>query len=365
MFRTTEMVINMGPQHPSTHGVLRIVLRLDGETVVDSKPVVGYLHRGIEKLSENKTYGQITPLTDRLDYIASFSENLGYIGAVEKLLGIDVPQRANYIRVILAELQRMASHLIWLATHALDIGAMTVFLYCFREREMILDLFESFCGARLTYHAVRIGGLLEDLPEGWVEECRKFCEIFPSRLKDYEDLLSENRIWLQRTIGIGVISAEDAVNMGLSGPMLRGSGVNWDIRKAMPYAAYRDFDFHVPLGKNGDTYDRYLIRLEEMRQSRRIILQALDKLPDGEIRTKIPRRIKPPAGEAYHSVEGPRGEMGFYLISDGSEKPYRVKFRSPCFVNLQSLPRLIEGHLVADIVAIIGTLDVVLGCVDR
>ena len=365
MFRTTEMVINMGPQHPSTHGVLRLILRLDGETVVDSKPVIGYLHRGIEKLSENKTYVQITPLTDRLDYVASFSENLGYIGAVEKLLGIEVPPRANYIRVILAELQRIASHLVWLATHALDIGALSVFLYCFREREYILDLFESFCGARLTYHAVRVGGLLEDLPEGWIEKCVKFLDLLPSRLKEYEDLLSENRIWLQRTIGIGVISAEEAINMGLSGPMLRGSGVQWDIRKAMPYAAYSDFAFDVPLGKNGDTYDRYLIRLEEMRQSRRIVLQALDRLPDGEIRTKTPRRIKPLVGEAYHSVEGPRGEKGFYIISDGSEKPYRVKFRSPCFVNLQSLPRLIEGHLVADIVAVIGTLDVVLGCVDR
>ncbi len=365
MFRTTEMVINMGPQHPSTHGVLRLVLRLDGETVVGSQPVVGYLHRGIEKLSESKTYVQITPLTDRLDYVASFSENLGYIGAVEKLLGIEVPQRAHYIRVVLAELQRIASHLIWLATHALDIGAMSVFLYCFREREYILDLFESFCGARLTYHAVRIGGLLEDIPDGWTEECRKFLDLFPSRLKEYENLLSENRIWLQRTIGIGVIPPDEAINMGLSGPMLRGSGVRWDIRKAQPYAAYSDFDFEIPIGKNCDTYDRYLIRLEEMRQSRRIILQALDRLPDGAIRAKIPRRLKPPVGEAYHSVEGPRGEMGFYIISDGSEKPYRVKFRSPCFVNLQSLPRLIDGHLVADIVAVIGTLDVVLGCVDR
>lgn len=365
MFRTTEMMVNMGPQHPSTHGVLRLILRLDGETVVHTKPVIGYLHRGIEKISENRTYVQVTPYTDRLDYIASMQENLGYIGAVERLLGIEATPRARYIRVILAELQRIASHLIWLATHALDIGAQSVFLYCFRERELILDLFEAYCGARLTYNAFRIGGLPADLPDGWIEECRKFCELFPSRMKEYEDLLSVNRIWLQRTVGIGVISAEEAINMGLSGPMLRGSGVEWDIRKAKPYEAYADFDFEVPIGEKGDTYDRYLIRMEEMRQSRMIILQALDKLPEGEIRAKVPRRIKPPKGEIYHSVEGPRGEMGFYLISDGTDKPYRVKFRSPCFVNLQSLPQLVEGHLVADIVAVIGTLDIVLGCVDR
>jgi len=365
MFHTEVLEVNMGPQHPATHGVLRVILHLDGETVVDCKPVIGYLHRGVEKLSEHKIYAMIPPLCDRLDYVGSASQNLGYIQAVEKLLMIEVPERGEFIRVILAELNRIASHLVWLGTHGLDIGAMTVFFYCMRDREFILDLFESFCGARLTTNMFRIGGTFEDLPAGWIDSCRHFTEILPERIKEYEGLLSKNRIWLDRTKGVGVISGEDAVNWGLTGPVLRGSGVRYDVRKAMPYAAYSRVDFDVPTGENGDTYDRYVVRVEEMRQAVRIIRQALEMLPGGEFRAKIPRKIKPPPGEVYHVVEGPRGEQGFYIKSDGTEKPYRMRFRAPSFVNLQALPVLCKGHLIADVVAIIGTIDIVLGDVDR
>jgi NADH-quinone oxidoreductase subunit D len=365
MFHTEILDVNMGPQHPATHGVLRVILHLDGETVVDCEPVIGYLHRGVEKLSENKLFAMIPPLCDRLDYVASGSQNLGYIQAVERLCGIEVPPRGEYIRVILAELNRIVSHLVWLGTHGLDIGAMTVFFYCFREREIILDLFESFCGARLTTNMFRIGGTLEDLPPGWTDACRHFIDILPSRIQEYEGLLSQNRIWLERTKGVGIISAEDAVSYGLTGPCLRASGVDYDVRKAIPYAAYDEFEFDIPTGRNCDTYDRYLMRLEEMRQAARIIRQALDRLPDGEHRAKIPRKIKPPAGEVYHVIEGPRGEQGFYIKADGTERPYRVRFRAPCFVNLQAMPTMCKGQLVADVVAVIGTLDIVLGDVDR
>jgi NADH-quinone oxidoreductase subunit D len=362
---TEILEINMGPQHPSTHGVLRVKLKIDGETVVGCEPVIGYLHRGTEKLCESLTYPMVEPITDRLDYVCAMSENMGYVGAVEKLCGIPVPERADYIRVIMVELNRIASHLLWLGTHALDIGAMTVFLYCFREREMILDLFEEFCGARLTYNAFRIGGLLEDLPAGWTDRCRHFVKIFPAAQKEYEDLLTRNRIWLKRTKGIGVISAADAVAIGLSGPPLRGSGVAYDLRKKRPYSVYERLQFDIPTGENGDTYDRYLVRMEEMRQSLRIVEQALNTLPEGRIRAKVPNWIKPPKGEVYYAVESPRGEQGFYIVSDGSDKPYRMRFRGPSFANLQALPQMVEGHLVADVVAVIGTLDIVLGDVDR
>jgi NADH-quinone oxidoreductase subunit D len=365
MLGATDLEINLGPQHPSTHGVLRVLLKLDGETIVDADPVIGYLHRGCEKLGENRTYPQTEVFTDRMDYIAAFNENQVYIEAVEKLLGVEAPPRARYMRVILAEFQRIASHLVWLATHALDIGAMTVFIYCFREREDILELFEAYCGARLTMNAVRIGGMQEEFPDGWIEEARRFLDEFPARLEEYDQLLKANRIWLGRTKDVGVIDGPTALDWGITGPCLRGSGVEYDIRKAMPYAAYDEMDFEVPIGEKGDTYDRYLCRLEEMRQSRRIILQALKNLPEGKIKEKVSRTIKPPAGEVYHVNEGPRGELGVHLISDGTDKPYRCRFRSPCFVNLQALPDLTKGHLVADIVAIIGTLDIVLGCVDR
>ncbi len=365
MFRTEEMDINMGPQHPSTHGVLRLVLTLEGEEIADVRPVIGYLHRGVEKLSEHRTYTMIEPLTDRLDYVAAISENLGYCGAVERLLGVQVPPRAQHIRVVLAELQRIASHLVWLGTHALDLGAMTVFFYCFREREMILDLFEAFCGARLTYNSMRIGGLYEDVPRGWIDQVRHFIDIFPSREKEYEDLLTVNRIFLGRTRGVGVLSAEDAIALGVSGPTLRASGVDYDVRRAQPYSSYDQFGFDVPLGRNCDVYDRYVVRMEEMRQSCRIIRQALDRLPEGEVRAKVPKYIKPAPGEVYHVVESPRGVQGFYLVSTGGEMPYRCRFRAPSFVNLQALPAMCRGRLVADVVAIIGSIDIVLGDCDR
>ena len=365
MFRTEEMEINMGPQHPSTHGVLRLVLHLDGEEIKGLRPVIGYLHRGVEKLCEHRTYPMIEPLTDRLDYVAAISENLGWCGAVEALLGVTPPPRAQYVRVVLAELQRIASHLLWLGTHALDLGAMTVFFYTFRERELILDLFEAFCGARLTYNSMRIGGLYEDVPRGWLERVRHFLKIFPGRMREYEDLLTVNRIFVGRTKGVGLLSAADAVAWGVSGPPLRASGVNYDVRKAIPYAAYADFEFDVPLGENGDTYDRYLVRMEEMRQSVRIVHQALDRMPDGDVRAKVPKYIKPPAGEVYHVVESPRGEQGFYVVAQGGEMPYRVRFRSPSFVNLQALPIMCQGRLVADVTAVIGSIDIVLGDCDR
>ena len=366
IFDTDELVINMGPQHPSTHGVLRVVLRLDGERVVDADVVIGYIHRGIEKLSENRDWTQIILLTDRMDYVAAATNNLGYCETVEKLMEIEVPRRARYIRTILAELQRIASHCLWLGTHAMDIGAMTVFLYAFRERELILDLFEDYCGARLTYNSMRIGGLPLDIPTGWDVKVRAFCDLMEGKIDEYETLLTNNRIWLERTKDIGVISAEDAIGLGLCGPPLRGSGVYRDVRKDEPYAAYDELEFKVPLGTRGDTYDRYLIRLEEFRQSISLIRQALDGLPEGPIMGKVPRLIKPKAGETYHAIESPKGELGYFIVSDGrATNPYRFRVRPPSFCNLQGLRPLIIGHLVADVVALIGTIDIVLGEVDR
>ena len=366
MFDTNEMVLNMGPQHPSTHGVLRIVLHLDGERVADSDIVIGYLHRGIEKLSENRDWTQIILLTDRMDYVAAASTNLGYCETVEKLMSIEVPRRARYVRTALNELQRIASHCLWLGTHAMDIGAMTVFLYAFRERELILDLFEEYCGARLTYNSQRIGGLPLDVPPGWDRKVLEFCNIMDSKLDEYETLLTHNRIWLERTRDIGIISGSEAVALGMCGPALRGSGVPRDVRKDEPYAAYDEMDFDVPIGDRGDTYDRYLVRLEEFRQSTRIIRQGIEGLPEGPFIGKVPRLIKPPAGETYHAIESPKGEIGFFIVSDGrSTNPYRFRVRSPSFCNLQALPRLIRGHLVADVVALIGSIDIVLGEVDR
>jgi NADH-quinone oxidoreductase subunit D len=365
MFRSETMDINMGPQHPSTHGVLRLVLGLDGEIITDVRPVIGYLHRGVEKLSEHRTFPMIEPLTDRLDYVAAISENLGYCGAVEKLLGVQVPPRAQYVRVILAELQRIASHLLWLGTHALDLGAMSVFFYTFRERELILDLFEEFCGARLTYNSMRIGGLNEDVPRGWTDRVRHFIDIFPEREQEYEALLTVNRIFAGRTQGVGILPPDEAVGLGASGPTLRASGVDYDVRRAQPYSSYEQFEFDVPLGKTGDTYDRYLVRMEEMRQCCRIIRQALDRLPEGEFRAKVPKYIKPVAGEVYHVVESPRGEQGFYIVTNGGEMPYRMRFRAPSFVNLQCLSTMCRGRMIADVVAVIGSIDIVLGDCDR
>ena len=362
---TQELEINMGPQHPSTHGVLRVKLYLDGERVSDAECIIGYLHRGVEKIGENRSYIKCVPYFDRTDYIAAVSNVYGYVLGVEAMAGIKVPERARLIRIMMTEFNRIASHLLWLATHALDIGAMTVFLYCFREREEILKLFEALFGARLTTHAFRLGGLWKDLPDGFEAAARKFIGNFPDRVDEYEQLLTKNRIWIDRTKGLGVISAEEAINFGLSGPPLRGSGVDYDLRKIRPYGGYQDFDFEVPVGQAGDTYDRYLIRLEEMRQSCRIIDQVLDRLPEGPIRGKVAKVVKPPVGEFYSGIEGPRGELGYYLVSDGSAQPFRLRIRPPTFISLQALRRLVRGHLVADVVAIIGTLDIVLGEIDR
>ncbi len=387
------MIINMGPQHPSTHGVLQLILELDGETVVKATPHIGFLHRGIEKLSEHRTYHQIIPLTDRLDYLAPMSNNLGYVLAVEKLLGItdEIPERVQRIRVIMAELTRLKSHLVWLACHALDIGAMTVFLYCFRERECITDIYEKVSGARMTSNYFRVGGLSADLPDGLEDEIRAFVESMPAHIEEYEGLLTGNRIWQKRTIGVGKISAEAAIDIGITGPALRASGVDWDLRRDNPYSGYEDYDFEVPVRTGCDTFDRYKVRLDEMRQAVRIVLQALDKLKPGPILADCPKIVLPPKqdvvnnieslihhfkivtegfttpeqGEIYQSVEAPKGELGFYLVSDGTNHPFRMKIRPPSFVNLQGLPQMVEGKLLADVIAVIGTLDIVLGEIDR
>ncbi len=388
---TSEMTLNMGPQHPATHGVLRLVLDLDGETVVKCTPYVGYLHRGVEKLAEHRTYLQILPLTDRLDYTAAMSSNIGYCVAVEKLFGIKMPERAEYIRTIVSEMSRIANHLLWLATHALDIGAMTVFLYCFRERETILDLFERLCGARLTVSYPRIGGLKNDVDAQWLKDLYKFTEEFPSRVEQYETLINKNRIWLRRTKNIGVISAEDAINWGLSGPTLRGSGVPYDVRKSVPYGVYDKVKWEVCTGKNGDIYDRYRVRMDEFRQSNSIIRQCIDQIPEGPIMADAPKFTLPakdkvlsdmehmihhfvlitkgpqtaPEGEIYVPTEVPKGELGFYFVSDGSGKPYRMRIRSPSFVHVSALPKLCEGSMIADVIANIGSIDIVLGECDR
>jgi NADH-quinone oxidoreductase subunit D len=360
-----ELLINMGPQHPATHGVLRVKLKLDGERVLGSECVIGYLHRGVEKIAENRTYAQFAPYTDRMDYVAAVTNGMGYVEAVEKLLGVEIPPRAQYTRMVLAELQRLASHLLWLGTHALDLGAMTPVFYTFREREEILKIFEKYCGARLTTHAFRIGGLQYDLYDGFEQECLKFCDYLLPKIDEYEQLLTTNRIWLKRTRGVGVLSAADAVAYGVTGPVLRGSGVKWDIRKVQPYEAYDKIEFEVPVGQNGDTYARYMVRIQEMRQSVRIVRQCVERLAPGPIFGKVGKVIKPPVGEVYHSIEAPKGELGYFVVSDGSTNPYRVRVRPPSFVNLQALDIMIRGHLVADVVAVIGTLDIVLGEVDR
>jgi NADH-quinone oxidoreductase subunit D len=384
------MVLNMGPQHPSTHGVLRLMLELDGEEVVNCVPDIGYLHTGIEKNMESRRYEQSIVMTDRMDYLNPMGNNLVYCLAMEKLIDLDVPPRAQVLRVLLAELTRINSHLVWLGTHALDIGAMSVFLYCFREREKLLDIFEMVSGQRMMSTYFRPGGLWRDVPEEFEPAVRDFIDYFPPRLDDYEKLLTANPIWLDRTQGIGFLSADDAIRLGCSGPVLRGSGVNWDIRKALPYSGYENFDFDVPLGQHGDIYDRYLVRMEEMRQSLRIVQQALDNLPGGLFRSNNRKYVppprselgtsmeavihhfklwtegfRPPKGEVYVRVESPRGELGCFLASDGSPKPWRVHFRTPSFVHLSVLPHMAKGYLIADLVGIIGTVDIVLGDCDR
>ncbi len=360
-----EIVLNMGPQHPSTHGVLRVKLKLDGEKVIGSECIIGYLHRGVEKIGENRPYTQFAPYVDRTDYVAAVSNGLGYCEAVEKLLGVEAPPRARWVRTILTELQRIASHLLWLGTHALDIGALTPVFYTFREREEILKIFERYCGARLTTHAFRIGGLQYETYDGFEEDVKTFARDFPRRIDEYEELLTGNRIWLQRTKNVGILTAEQAIDLGVTGPVLRASGVKWDIRKAFPYAAYDQFQFEIPTGANGDTFDRYLVRMQEMRQALRIIEQAVASIPSGPIMARVGKVIKPPPGEVYHSIEAPKGELGYFVVSDGTIQPARLRIRPPSFINLQAFDTMVRGHLVADVVAIIGTLDIVLGEVDR
>lgn len=362
---SNEMVLNMGPQHPSTHGVLRVILKLDGETVLGTDCVIGYLHRGVEKIAENRTYQQFAPYVDRMDYVAAVSNGLGYCMAVEKLLDAEVPPRAQAVRVILTELNRVASHLLWLGTHALDIGAITPVFLCFREREEVLKIFENYCGARLTTHAFRIGGLQYETYDTFEKECLAFCDLMEEKVKEYHDLLTGNRIWVKRTKGVGILNAADCKDYGVTGPLIRAAGVEWDLRKAQPYCGYENYDFDIPTAESGDTFDRYMVRMEEMLQSCRIIRQAVEDLPEGPIKGKVGKVIKPPPGEAYVSIEAPKGELGYYVVSDGSLNPYRVRVRPPSFVNLGALDKMCRGSLVADVVAIIGTIDIVLGEVDR
>ena len=388
---TQSMVLNMGPQHPSTHGVLRVLLELDGEYVIRAVPDIGYLHTGIEKSCEDKTYSQAITLTDRMDYLNPLGNNLVYCLAVEKLLGLEVPKRAQYIRVMLVELQRISSHLVWLGTHALDMGAMSLMLYCFREREEILKIFERFAGQRMMTSYIRIGGVALEPPAGWREQVKRFLDIMPPRTDEYEALLTTNPIWRGRLKGVGYVSAADLIALGTTGPGLRAAGVAFDNRKAFPYSSYEEFAFNVPTRTESDCYARYMVRVAEMRESVKIARQALEKISDeGLIKTEAPGIIpperekmktemealiyhfkiftegfSPPPGEAFVAVESPRGELGCFIASDGSPKPLRVHFRSPSFINLQALPKMVQGQLIADTVACIGTIDIVLGEVDR
>ena len=390
MAATETMTLNMGPQHPSTHGVLRLVLELDGEVIVKVTPHIGFLHRGVEKLSEHRTYHQILPLTDRLDYLAPMSNNLGYILAVEKLMAVEVPDRAETIRIIMAELTRLESHLVWIACHALDIGAMTVFIYAFRERETVMEIYELISGARMTSNFFRVGGLSQDVPDEFVKKVSDFIDVMPGYLDQYEGLLTTNPIWLKRTVGNGIISAEDAIDIGLTGPALRGSGVDWDLRRDNPYSGYEKYQFKVPTGENCDTFDRYKVRLIEMREACKIVRQALDRLKPGPVLADCPQVCYPPKenvynsieglihhfkiasegfpapeGEVYQGIEAPKGELGFYIVSDGGNKPERLRIRPPSFVNLQAIEQMSVGAMIADLVAVIGTLDIVLGEIDR
>ena len=361
-----EMLLNMGPQHPSTHGVFRMVLWLDGEKIVDMEPHIGYLHRGSEKLCEDEQYAQVITLFDRMDYIANFNNEHVYCRAVEKLMGLKVSERSEYIRVILCELNRIASHLLFIATMGLDAGAMTPSMFCFRGRERIQGLFESVSGARMMHNYFRIGGLKEDVPENFVQEVRDLLELVKADTEESDNLLSFNEIFLARLKNVAVMSAEDAIDYGLTGPCLRASGVDYDVRKAAPYSVYDRFDFEVPVGLDGDCWDRYYLRVQEIYQSVRIVEQALDQLPEGEVASSLGRRlIRPPAGEVYVRSENPRGEIGVYLISDGTDKPYRVKVRPPSFCNLSALKHMLRDAWIADSVVILGALDIVLGEVDR
>jgi NADH-quinone oxidoreductase subunit D len=384
------MILNMGPQHPSTHGVLRVLLEIDGETVVRMMPDIGYLHTGIEKTCEAKFYQQVVPLTDRIDYLCPMTNNLCYVLAVEKLLGLEIPPKAQWLRVLLNELTRINSHLVWLGTHAMDIGALTVFLYCFREREEILRMFEMVSGQRMMTSYFRVGGIALEPPLGFFDRVRDFAGYFPERIDQYENLLTGNPIWMMRTKGVARMTAEDAIGLGATGPTLRGSGVDIDLRRDMPYSSYEKFQFKVPISQEGDVFARYMCRVQELRESIGIVRQALDGMPEGPIKADAPGVVLPdrekmktqmesliyhfkiitegfavPVGEVYQAVESPRGEMGYYIVSDGTAKPYRVHMRSACLANLQTLPTMCEGRLLADVVAAIGSIDIVLGEIDR
>jgi NADH-quinone oxidoreductase subunit D len=384
------MILNMGPQHPSTHGVLRVLLEIDGETVVRIMPDIGFLHTGIEKTCEAKFYQQVVPLTDRIDYLCPMTNNLCYVLAVEKLLGLEIPAKAQWMRVLMNELTRINSHLVWLGTHAMDIGALTVFLYCFREREEVLKMFEMISGQRMMTSYFRVGGVALEPPLGFFERVREFAGRFPGRVDEYENLLTGNPIWMMRTKGVAKLTAEDAIALGASGPTLRGSGVDIDLRRDMPYSGYENFKFKVPVAQEGDVFARYMCRVRELRESIEIVKQALDGMPEGRIKADAPGIVLPdrekmktqmealiyhfkiitegfavPSGEVYQAVESPRGEMGYYIVSDGTAKPYRVHMRAACFANLQTLPKMCEGGLIADVVAAIGSIDIVLGEIDR
>ncbi|MBI5810242.1 MAG: NADH dehydrogenase (quinone) subunit D [Deltaproteobacteria bacterium] len=390
MIATKEISLHLGPQHPSSHGVLHLVVEMQGEKVIAVRPDIGYLHRGAEKIAENLLYHQFVPYTDRLDYMCAMSNNLAYVQAVEKLLGIEITERAKYIRVIAAELSRIAGHLIGIGAWAVDLGAMSILLYAIREREIVLDIFEQLCGARMTLSYLRVGGVRYDFTDQVVGSCRSLLEILPGRIDEYEAILTGNRIWLERNKGVGVIGGEEAVDLGLSGPALRASGVKWDIRKDEPYLVYDRLDFTVPTGSNGDCFDRYTVRLEEIRQSMRIIAQCLDAMPPGPCNVDIPELVHPtkpdvyenmenlihhfkyislgfkvPKGEVYSSVEAPKGELGVYIVSDGSERPYRLKLRVPSFMNLQSLNKMSQGRYLADVIAVLSSLDPVFGECDK
>jgi len=384
------MILNMGPQHPSTHGVLRVILEIDGENVVRLMPDIGFLHTGIEKTCEAKFYQQVVPLTDRIDYLCPLTNNLCYVLAVEKLLGLEIPPKAQWLRVLLNELTRINSHLVWLGTHAMDIGALTVFLYCFREREEILRMFEMVSGQRMMTSYFRVGGIALEPPLGFFDRVRDFAGYFPEKIDEYENLLTGNPIWMMRTKGVARISAEDAIALGATGPTLRASGVDIDLRRDLPYSGYENFKFKVPVSQEGDVFARYICRVQELRESVEIVRQALDGMPEGAIKADAPHVVLPdrekmktqmesliyhfkiitegfavPAGEVYQAVESPRGEMGYYIVSDGTAKPYRVHMRSACFANLQTLQKMCEGRLLADVVAAIGSIDIVLGEIDR
>lgn len=365
MIRTEELLLNVGPQHPSTHGVFRIVVKVDGEVITEATPVMGYLHRGTEKLAESLTYTQILPYTDRLDYVSAMTNNYVLCNAVETLMELEIPERAEFLRVIVMELQRVASHLLWWGTYLLDIGAMSPFLYAFRDREKIIEMFNELCGARLTYFYMRVGGVKWDAPEGWIDQVREFVKYMQDKIQEYHDLVSGNEIFKSRVIGVGTYTADEAINYGLSGANLRSAGVKWDVRKDQPYSIYDRFEFDVPVQTSGDCHARYLVRLEEINQSLRILEQAVEQFPeDGEIMGKVPRVIRPPAGEVYSRIESPRGEIGCYIVSKGKAEPYRLKFRRPSFVNLQILPKLLVGQTMTNLVTILGSIDIVVGEVD-